>query len=66
MKINYFLQRVRKGLVQASWVLMSLLFSKTYEKNFHLGVFTLIDEVNDGLLTAEELIKGNMTRCLSL
>lgn len=39
---------------------MSLLFAKSYEKNFHIRVFTLIDEVNDGLLTAEELINGNM------
>ena len=37
---------------------MSLLFSKSYETSSHFRVFTLIDEVNDGILTAEELVTG--------
>lgn len=51
-------QSVKRGFQQACWLLMSLVFIKNYEKNNILKAFTIIDDINDGQLTKQELIKG--------
>ena len=41
--------------------MMSLVFTRSYEKSYILKAFAVLDEVNDGQLTKEELIQGTVS-----